>query len=352
MKMTQKNTGAAGTVSVAASARLHLGFLDLKGGLQRRYGSIGVGITGFSTVVNASHSDRMDIHGADDDYIARISQTVLDYFRINSGVRVEVEEHIPRHQGLGSGTQMALALGAAITGLYGINASVEELASATGRGLRSGVGLGVFKQGGFILDSGKTEGNRPPTLIFRHDFPEEWQFVLVMDERTKGVSGTEELEAFNSLPDMSRAASAEICQQVLMEMLPSIIENDCRQFGASVSRIQANIGEYFSTAQGGLFASDNVRRTLECLLENKATGIGQTSWGPTGFAVFPDKESAKQAVDILAGRDTRVKIRLAGAENRGARISSLETADRREGAGLKTVAEPSSVKRRELPESV
>ena len=327
-KMRREDIAAGETVRVAAAARLHLGFLDLNGGSHRRFGSIGVGITGFSSVLNVCQSERVDIDGADDEYIARITEAVLGYFHITSGVRVEVEEYIPRHQGLGSGTQMALALGAAITGLYGIDATVEELAIATGRGARSGVGLGVFKQGGFILDSGKAGGHRLPTLIFRHDFPEEWQFVLVMDERAKGINGMEEIEAFNTLPDMSSEASAEICQQVLMQMLPSIIERDCGQFGASVSRIQARMGEYFSAAQGGLFASDNVRRTLEFLLENKATGIGQTSWGPTGFAVFPDKKSAMQAMDNFAGQDSRVRLRLAGAENSGARVGRWVTEDR------------------------
>ena len=327
MKMTQFDVGVAQAVRVAAPARLHLGFLDLNGDTnKRRYGSVGVGITGFSTVVHVSHSDRVDVCGADDEYIARLSQTVLDYFRIDSGVRVEVKEHIPRHQGLGSGTQMALAIGAAITGLYGIDAGVDELATATGRGGRSGVGLGVFQHGGFIVDSGKSGAHRPPTLIFRHDFPQEWQFVLVMDEETRGISGGEEIEAFNSLPDMSPDASAEICQLVLMEMLPSIIENDCVRFGASVGRIQARIGEFFSTVQGGLFASDKVRQTLELLQENKATGIGQTSWGPTGFAVFPDKKSAVQAVDMIIGRDPRVKFRIAAAENGRARVSRFEAA--------------------------
>ena len=329
MKMTQNNIGPAEAVSVTACARLHLGFLNLNGGSHRRYGSIGVGIKGFSTALNVSHSDRVDVCGADDEFIARISQTVLDYFRIDSGVRVEVEECIPRHQGLGSGTQMALALGAAITGLYGMDTSVEELAAATGRGGRSGVGLGVFRHGGFVVDSGKTGVHKPPVLIFRHDFPEEWQFVLVMDETNRGISGKEELEAFNSLPDMSGEASAEICQQVLMEMLPSIMENDCVQFGASVGRVQACVGEYFSAVQGGIFASDRVRRTLELLEENKATGIGQTSWGPTGFAVFPDRLTAMRAVDKVAGQDTRVTLRLAGAENRRARISRYEPSGRK-----------------------
>ena len=321
MKMTQFDVGVAETMRVTASARLHLGFLNLNGNTnKRRYGSIGVGIKGFSTTVNISHSDRVDVCGADDEYITRLSQTVLDYFHIDSGVRVEVEEHIPRHQGLGSGTQMALAIGAAITGLYGINADIDELAAATGRGGRSGVGLGVFKHGGFIVDGGKCGVHRPPTLIFRHDFPEEWQFVLVMDEEARGISGEEEIKAFNSLPDMSPEASAEICQLVLMEMLPGIIENDCVQFGASVGRIQACIGEYFSTVQGGLFASDKVRQTLELLQENKATGIGQTSWGPTGFAVFPDKKSALRAAGAVTARSPQVRLMLAGAENNRARI--------------------------------
>ena len=324
LKTTRNDIAAAETVRVAAPARLHLGFLDLNGGSRRRFGSIGVGITGFTTVVNVSRCDRVDISGGHNEFIAGLAQTILDHFRIDSGVRVEVEECIPRHQGLGSGTQMALALGTAIAGLYGIDAGIEEIAIATGRGRRSGVGLGVFKQGGFILDSGRSEGRRMPTTVFRHDFPEEWRFVLVMDARAEGISGTDEVEAFNLLPDMSPGACAEICRQVLMQMLPGIIEKDCNRFGASVSSIQASIGEYFSTVQGGSYASENVRQTLEFLLEHNATGIGQSSWGPTGFAVFPDEKSAQQAIGAFAGRDGMVRLLLAGAENNRAQISRLE----------------------------
>ena len=322
LKTTRNDIAAAETVRVAAPARLHLGFLDLNGGSRRRFGSIGVGITGFTTVVNVGHSDRIDVSGGDDEHIAGIAQTVLDYFRINTGVRVEVEECIPRHQGLGSGTQMALALGTAITGLYGIDTGVEEIAAATGRGRRSGVGLGVFTQGGFILDSGRSEGRRLPTTILRHDFPEEWRFVLVMDTRAEGISGTDEVEAFKSLPGMSPGACAEICRQVLMQMLPGIMEKDCDRFGASVSSIQSSIGEYFSAVQGGSYASENVRQTLEFLLEHNATGIGQTSWGPTGFAIFPDAKSAQRAVNQFAGRDNGTRLLVACAENNRAHISS------------------------------
>ena len=216
---------------------------------------------------------------------------------------------------------MALALGTAITGLYGIDAGVEEIAIATGRGRRSGVGLGVFAQGGFILDSGRSEGRRLPTTVFRHDFPEEWRFVLVMDARAEGISGADEVDAFNSLPDMPPGACAEICRQVLMHMLPGIMEKDCERFGASVSSIQASIGEYFSAIQGGCYASENVGQTLQFLEEHHAAGIGQSSWGPTGFAVFPDEKSAQQAIEDFAGRDDTVSLMLAEAENNRARIS-------------------------------
>ena len=322
LKTTPNDSAAAETVRVAAPARLHLGFLDLDGGSQGRFGSIGVGITGFTTALNVSRCDRVDISGGHEEFTAGLARTVLDHFRIDSGVRVQVEECIPRHQGLGSGTQMALALGAAITGLYGIDAGAEEIALATGRGRRSGVGLGVFTQGGFIVDSGRSEGRRAPTTIFRHDFPEEWRFVLVMDTQAEGISGTGEVEAFRSLPDVSPGTCAEICRQVLMQMLPGIMEKDCSRFGASVSSIQASIGGYFSAVQGGSHASENVRQTLEFLLENNATGTGQTSWGPTGFAVFPDEKSAQRAVDEFAGRNNGTRLLLAGAENNRAQVSS------------------------------
>ncbi len=325
--MTQKHISDTEAVRVTAAARLHLGFLDLNGDLKRRFGSIGVGIKGLSTTVKVRPGNRVEVGGASDEYVVQTTKTILDYFQVNSGVKVEVEACIPRHQGLGSGTQMSLALGVAITALYGINAGVEDIAIATGRGRRSGVGLGVFKHGGFILDSGRSEKQLLPTLISRYDFPEEWQFVLVFDERSEGVSGAEELEAFKVLPDISCGVAAEICRLVLMQTLPGIIEKDCEQFGQSVSSIQARYGEYFKTAQGGLFASGNVKHAVDFLLANKATGGGQTSWGPTGFAIFPDKESAVEAMGYFAERQDKnnnnIRLQLAGAGNNGATVERL-----------------------------
>ena len=314
---------------VSAPARLHLGFLDLNGGLARRFGGLGVGLKGLSTVATARRSDQVRVTGGDEG-VARIARAALAYFRLDAGVEIEIQSAPPRHQGLGSGTQLALAVSAAIAALRGVEATVEDLALATGRGQRSGVGLGVFQRGGFIVDGGRGAGRPLPTVVSRHDFPEAWRFVLVFAEQGQGLSGAAERKAFKSLPAMPAATAAALCRWALVQTLPALVEQDCRQFGASLSRIQACCGEYFAPAQGGAYANGAVRRAVEFLLARQATGGGQSSWGPTGFAVFPDENSAREAMRAFnqqaqAG-ENRVTLRLVGAENNAARIERMPEA--------------------------
>ena len=96
---------------VSAPARLHLGFLDLNGGLARRFGGLGVGLKGLSTVATARRSDRLRVKGGDEG-VLRAARAALAYFRLDEGVEIEIQAAPPRHQGLGSGTQLALAVGA------------------------------------------------------------------------------------------------------------------------------------------------------------------------------------------------------------------------------------------------
>ena len=315
---------------VSAPARLHLGFLDLNGGLARRFGGLGVALKGLSTVATARRSDRIRVTGGDAG-VLRAATAALAYFRLDGGVEIEIQTAPPRHQGLGSGTQLALAVGAAIAALRGVEATVEDLALATGRGHRSGVGLGVFQRGGFILDGGRGAGRPLPTVVSRHDFPEAWRFVLAFASQGQGLSGAAEREAFKSLPAMPPATAATLCRWALMQTLPALVEGDCRQFGESLSRIQACCGEYFAPAQGGeAYANAAVRRAVEFLLTRQATGGGQSSWGPTGFAVFPDENAAGEAMRAFnqqapAG-ENQVTLRLVGAENNAARIETMPEA--------------------------
>ena len=50
-------------VTVTVPARLHLGFLDLNGGLGRRFGSIGLAIDGLRTSITISAASHMRVTG-------------------------------------------------------------------------------------------------------------------------------------------------------------------------------------------------------------------------------------------------------------------------------------------------
>jgi len=145
---------------------------------------------------------------------------------VQGGARLVVQQAIPSHVGLGSGTQLALAVGAALFHLYDQDYSVAELARISGRGHQSGVGIGIFQSGGFVVDGGiprefdraRPERIRTP-LIFRHDFPPDWCFLVVTPASTAGYSGHREWQAFRPcrqyrqkmwtcLPPVSYAAPA------------------------------------------------------------------------------------------------------------------------------------------------
>ena len=52
---------------------------------------------------------------------------------------------------LGSGTQLALAVAAALRALHGYPLDPREDAVLLDRGARSGIGIGIFEQGGLVV---------------------------------------------------------------------------------------------------------------------------------------------------------------------------------------------------------
>jgi beta-ribofuranosylaminobenzene 5'-phosphate synthase len=311
-------------VTVDAPARLHLGFLDPNGSLGRSFGSVGLVIDGHSTRVSARLADRTHVEGTcSDEQHARIER-YLDLLQVQfGGPPVAVEVHLtPRaHTGLGSGTQLALAVGTAFGRLLGRQAASAELAQLLGRGLRSGIGVLGFDHGGLLVDGGPGRAMRLAPLLFRQPFPDEWRILLVDDSSRDGLHGNEERRALASLAPFPQTLAAHLCHLVLMRILPGAAEADFETFARGVSELQRTIGEYFAPAQGGLFSSPAVARALEAVAAQQTAGIGQTSWGPTGFALLPSAEHAERA-RAAACEATRgmpgVTCSIVTARNRGA----------------------------------
>ena len=64
------------SVTVTVPARLHLGFLDLNGGLGRRFGSIGLAISDLRTRITIRRATRSEVSGPESDRVRQYLQTM------------------------------------------------------------------------------------------------------------------------------------------------------------------------------------------------------------------------------------------------------------------------------------
>ena len=302
-----------------------MGFVDLHGGMGRRYGGLGLALEHLCTRVRLEPAPRVTAEGPDAARAARYATGLVEHFDLSGGVRIEMEEAIPPHAGLGSGTQLALAVGAGMAALFGLDVRTAEVAAALKRGSRSGLGIGLFDRGGFVVDGGSAGDGIPPPVISRLPFPAEWRLLLVFDRGREGVHGAAEIEAFAALPRFPEADAAEMCRLVLMGALPGLVEADLDAFGDAVGRIQARVGDHFAGAQGGRFMSPGVAQVLEWLVSRGLKGVGQSSWGPTGFAACPSEGMANRLMaeaERRFGRGSGLDFVVTRGCNEGARVEA------------------------------
>lgn len=313
-------------VRVTAPARLHIGFLDLNGGLGRKFGSIGLAIDKPAAMVRIRRAETPSVSGAEVMRAHRYLSAAKAALGATGSYDLVVAGAIPPHAGFGSGTQLALAIGAALARLEDLPFDASAMAARLDRGARSGIGVAAFESGGFVLDGGKGAGDRPPPIIARQSFPEEWRIVLVLDEGLDGVHGEAETAAFRRLPEFPAADAAEMCRVVLMRMLPALADADIATFGEAVSTVQARLGDHFAPAQGGgRFTSNRVGEAVERLIAAGAAGGGQSSWGPTGFALFASEAKAEAALSTLAMNDRMpdgLNFVVARGRNQGASVEA------------------------------
>ncbi|MGX9978811.1 beta-ribofuranosylaminobenzene 5'-phosphate synthase family protein [Methylobacterium fujisawaense] len=316
----RNEVAADGAVRVEAPARLHFGFLDLHGGLGRRFGSIGLAIDAPSLALSARRAARPSVEGPEADRVRGYVRAAAAHLGRGEDVAMTVERVIPAHAGFGSGTQLALAVAAAMARLSGEPFAPDAFAATLDRGNRSGVGLRAFTEGGLIVDGGRGADGGPPPVIARLPYPEAWRIVLILDPGMAGVHGTREVEAFRDLPRFPEAQAAEICRIALMQVLPAVALAEPQGFGAGITRIQTLIGDHFAPHQGGRYASAAVAEALASIAAQGVPGYGQSSWGPTGFALMASEAEARA---LVAGLDRGGPLRfvIARGRNSGASVT-------------------------------
>lgn len=315
------------TVRVTAGARAHFGFLNLSLAHERLYGGIGVALEKPQVTVTATRADRLHAPDLVQEY-ARRSVDILGV----PGADVSVETAIPRHVGLGSGTQHALATCAAIAGAYGRTVEPRAVAPDLGRGGRSGVGVGAFETGGFLVDGGHpterfTTARPPdgewtvPPVVARHDVPQHWRFLLVLPDVDPGRSGRDEDRSIRSVVERADGAVGNRIAGILARrLLPSVPADDPATFGEAISEIGRLNGGWYADEQGGVY-----RPPAGSIVDHMAghpavLGATQSSWGPTtvGVTTADRAPSARQVgQEALASSGLDGTVRMVRAHNDG-----------------------------------
>ena len=293
---------------LATPSRLHFGLLSWGKKTGRQFGGVGLMVQRPGLVVRAELAEEWSVEGPLSQRALGIARRVASHLeslgRSVRPLRLEVVSSPPEHAGLGTGTQLSLAIARCVAtgaGLSAAEAPGGVLAGWTGRGVRSGVGLHGFDGGELIVDGGHRPGSERaiPPMLCRQSFPKNWSVLMVIPTLATGLSGDQEVEAFSSLPPFSEALVDKLCRLVLLDILPATAESDLEGFGAALDELQMRVGSAFAPAQGGIYAHPALSNLVTWLRHAGLQGVGQSSWGPTLYG-FLETDTEREAA-ILEG---------------------------------------------------
>lgn len=240
--------------------------------------------------------------------------------------RVVVHAAAPEHVGLGTGTQLALAVAAGWLALGNRPVpAADELARLAGRGRRSSIGSHGFVLGGLLVDEGHRTPQRLAALSARVELPEAWRWVLVRPGEAAGLSGEAEQTAFDRLPHVPPRVTAQLWELAQQRVLPAARAGRFADFARSIYEFGRAAGALFAPVQGGVYASQAVDACVAAIRREGIEGVVQSSWGPTLAVVVPDEAAAAAIVRLLEQRaGAPLDLLVTRTANRGATFEVID----------------------------
>ncbi|GAB4317823.1 MAG: beta-ribofuranosylaminobenzene 5'-phosphate synthase [Methanobacteriaceae archaeon] len=326
---------------IKTPSRLHITLIDMNGAYGRVDGGVGITIENPQLILEVEplSTDKIDIRFTasenlsylKNDHIKRIESAAIkmkQFLDIDHGFKFTVKNVYLSHAGLGSGTQLSLAVGRAISKFSHKNMDAPKIAKIVGRGGTSGIGVRAFDHGGFIVDGGHNQAQKPdflpssassaspPPVIAHYDFPEDWKIILAIPQIDDRVSGLKEVNIFQEYCPIPLNEVEKLSHLILMKMMPSVVENDLDSFGFAVNHIQ-ELG--FKKVELKL-QNPIIGEIMENIRNSGAAGVGMSSFGPTIYAVTDTNHRnilkvAKQSMESVGGN-----VILTKAQNKGAVI--------------------------------
>jgi beta-ribofuranosylaminobenzene 5'-phosphate synthase len=318
-------------VVIETPSRIHMTLTDLSGLGGRVDGGVGIALDEPGIILEAERSRDLVVEGENAERARAAAQAVMERYSLG-GARLLIRSSYKLHVGLGGGTQLAIAAGKALCELYHRPATVREIAKIIKRGGTSGIGTAAFEMGGFIIDGGHSfgpgkektdfrpssasQGIGPPPVIARHDFPESWRILLAIPDLARGAHGQRELDIFREHCPVPLADVHELCYQILVRMVPSVVEESLDDFGAAVNRIQ-ELG--FKKVEVKL-QPPLVRNLMEEMRNAGAAGSGLSSFGPAVYAVADSETRDIESAALEVMEEVGGEVLITRSRNQGARI--------------------------------
>jgi beta-ribofuranosylaminobenzene 5'-phosphate synthase len=323
---------------IKTPSRLHLTLIDLNGFIGRIDGGVGLTIEKPSFILQSEIQEKdIEINFENKNYneklingyvgkIENSANRIIKSLKINSGFKFLVKDIYPAHSGLGSGTQISLAVAKIILKLNDLDMTAPEIAKIVGRGGTSGIGVHAFDQGGFIIDGGhkidekpdflpsSASSASPAPLITRINFPEDWKIILAIPNVPAGASGPKEVNIFQKYCPIPLKEVQKLSHILLMEMMPAVVELDIDSFGDSVNQIQSTGFKKIELELQHPLIND----LIENMRSAGAAGVGMSSFGPTVYAVTDNNSkeieiAAKNTMEDIGGELITTKAQNSGA---------------------------------------
>jgi beta-RFAP synthase len=314
-------------VIVTAPSRLHFGLFALEAPAgatgERSYGGVGVMIEQPAIELHLRAADGFQVVGDLAERARSFAARWAEFYAQSlDGLQLEIVNTPPDHVGLGTGTQLGLAVAAGLATFHGLPVPpAEELARSVGRGLRSAIGAYGFTLGGLIVDRGKLPDEFLSPLDCRLEVPDAWRFVLVRPAQAAGLSGEPEIQAIKHANRDLSSLTKRLVAEARDSLIPAVATANFAAFEKSLGRYCELAGQFYTEIQGGPYNGPLVTALAARIRALGHAGLGQSSWGPTLFVACEHEQSAQQlAAELKRLGESDLQITITRARNQPASI--------------------------------
>ncbi len=281
-------------MTVRTGARLHFGLLDTVA----PFGGVGLMIDQPATEIEIQDAPDFEVSVVRDDLpddpadlrrrVQEVARRFADLGELPRmpAVSIRILRRPAAHSGLGTGTQLAMAIAAGLSQRFGHTYSrAQIIQDIAGRGARSGVGSHGFFTGGLVIDSEQPQAVK---------LPKTWRVVLLQPrQRPALISGNDESQRFAQLVGAAAAQRRELEKLLAEQLGPAARAANFAAFAAATGRYNRLSGSLFAATQGGPFNGPAITQLVDDLGGLGYQGTGQSSWGPTVFALCENQRDAE-----------------------------------------------------------